>query len=128
MVKIVMIDDDPALRGLVSAFLESQGWAFSGAADARAGLALVAGEKPDLVLLDVNLPDMDGFNVCARLRANAATKRIPIILISGGHTKSEDQLKGLSASGADDYIIKPVHLAVLKAKLDAVLHSCEDRR
>lgn len=128
MPKIVMIDDDRVMLGMVSAFLESQGCAFSGAPDGRSGLALVAEEKPDLVLLDVNLPDMDGFEVCDRLRADTALRMIPIILISGGRTKAEDILKGLGESGADDYILKPVHLAVLKAKLDAVLHSCEGGR
>jgi DNA-binding response OmpR family regulator len=123
MPRIVMVDDDSDLRALARAFLEKQGWAFSGSPDGESGLEMIRGEKPDIVLLDVNLPDLDGFQVCSRLRGDPSLKSIPVVLISGDRRKAEDILQGLDATQADAYIVKPVHLPVLLAKLKAVLRA-----
>jgi len=119
--KIVAIDDDSAALGLARAFLTSQGWSVSTAQDGQSGLDQVRSVKPDIILLDINLPDMDGFAVCAKLKEDASLRDIPIVFISGARKEAEDILKGLDPARGDAFIIKPVHLSVLKAKLEAVL-------
>lgn len=118
--KIVMIDDDESLVQMTEVFLTSQGWEFRGAGSGAAGLGLIAEFGPDAILLDINLPDMDGFAICAKLKADSATRGIPLLLVSGEHKKAVDILKGLSNSQADGYMVKPVDLRVLRAKLEAV--------
>lgn len=121
MPKILMIDDDRSLLEMTGTFLKSQGWGFAGAADAASGMQRLASEKPDLILLDINLPDMDGTELCSKLKSDPATSGIPLVLITGDKKSAEDILKGLQGSRADAYLLKPVHIAVLKAKLEAVL-------
>ena len=125
MPKIVMIDDDLSLLGMTQRFLESQGWGFRGASTAADGLQELSKEAPDIILLDVNLPDSDGMAVCSKLKADPATRNVPLVLFSGDRKTAEDILRGLGASGADGYVVKPVHLGVLKAKLEAVLRPFE---
>ncbi|MBI4424750.1 MAG: response regulator transcription factor [Elusimicrobia bacterium] len=123
MPRILMIDDDRSLLKMTRDFLESQGWTFQGAETSVEGLAMAARERPDLILLDVNLPDLDGFAVCRKVKADPVLGRVPIVLISGDRRKAEDILKGLEAQGADGYVLKPFPVTVLKAKLEAVLRA-----
>ena len=82
-------------------------------------LQKVAKSRPDILLMDVLLGDADGRDLCRRLRSNAATRHIPIVLISAAKTEEEDQVSGLRG-GADDYLVKPVEREILLAKLEAV--------
>ncbi|MEK7383814.1 MAG: response regulator [Elusimicrobiota bacterium] len=123
MKKVAIIDDDKNLQSMASIFMTSSGWTVVCASDGAAGLELVAREKPDVIVLDVNLPDISGFEVCSRLKSDPATKAVPVLLFSGRHKAAEDILNGLEVRGADSYLVKPVHLSVLTAKLEAMLRA-----
>lgn len=116
MVKILIVDDDPDVRDIVRYELEAQGWEVSEAASgAEAGEAL-KGLVPDLILLDLRLPDQDGLTIAQRLRASS---RIPIIMLTG-LGGDVDRIIGLEM-GADDYVVKPFNPRELVARIKAVL-------
>ncbi|MEY4993582.1 MAG: hypothetical protein RIS82_704 [Actinomycetota bacterium] len=113
---ILVVDDDNALREMVGIVLESEGFEVD-YHDAGSGALEKFNEvKPDLVLLDVMLPGMDGIAVCEQIRAECGT---PIIMLTA-KTESEDVVRGLEA-GADDYVVKPFEPAVLIARIKARL-------
>ncbi|MBU2574618.1 MAG: response regulator [Elusimicrobia bacterium] len=120
MPKLLLIDDDEAFLNLVRVFMTAQNWSFTGAVNAASGLKELEKEKPDLILLDINLPDKSGFEVCKTLKNDPMTAGIPLILISGYKNQAEDILRGLGYGG-DNYLVKPVLLPVLKARLEAAL-------
>lgn len=103
--KILVVEDEPALRTLLRALLEQSGYRVVTAEDGQAGLDAVNQELPDLVLCDVMMPRMDGYELCRRLKANYATSHVPIILLTA-RTESEDKFQGLH-HGANDYVTKP---------------------
>ena len=117
--KILVVDDDPDLRDLIGYTLRRDGYFVIEAEDGRAALLLAEVERPDLVLLDVNLPRLDGFEVCRRLRAATATSGIPIVMLTVRGTE-EDQVRGLDL-GADDYLAKPFSPRTLLARVRALL-------
>lgn len=114
--KILAIDDDPDFLHFISHSLKQAGYEVITAASAEEGLRHAALDQPNLVLLDVNLPKMDGWEVCRRLRRMS---NVPIIFLSARNS-SEDVVKGLNMGG-DDYITKPFHLAELLARIKAHL-------
>jgi DNA-binding response OmpR family regulator len=128
MPTIVMVDDDRSMLDMTRDYVEATGWTFQGADTGAKGLALIESAKPDLILLDVNLPDMDGMTICRRLKQAEATRGTPVILVSGDRKKAEDILQGLDGSGADGYIVKPFQVGVLKAKIDAVYRPFQQRK
>lgn len=116
MARILVIEDDPTMRRLLTAHLRSNGHESLDADGGEAGLQVAAREGPDLVLLDVMMPQMDGWEVCRRLRA---VSDVPIILLTA-KTMQHDVIRGLSL-GADDYIRKPFNLHELTLRVEAVL-------
>jgi len=116
-VKILVADDDDDLRGLVAFALRRAGYAAVEARDGAAVLDAVVREAPDLVLLDVNLPRMDGFEVLAQLRQR---ERAPAVIMMSVRREEEDQVRGLE-SGAIDYLTKPFSMRMLVAKVRALL-------
>jgi len=106
--KILIVDDQPINVLLLKRCLEREGIATASANDGIQALALVAQEPPDLILLDVMMPDLDGIEVCRRLQADEATRHIPVIFITARSTKA-GKLEGLGV-GAVDYITKPLDL------------------
>jgi DNA-binding response OmpR family regulator len=116
MKKILLIDDDQTLVRLLSEFLENASFQVSGAHSGSAGLRLAYDQKPDLILLDVMLPEMDGWEVCARLREMST---VPIIMLTAKTTEN-DKLRGFRL-GIDDYVTKPFSFAELVARIQAVL-------
>ena len=102
--KIVIIDDDAFLAGIYATKLELDGFAVASGRDGEEGLRVVAKEMPDLILLDVLMPKLDGFEVLKRLKSDPAVKNIPVIMLTNLGQK-EDVEKGLS-EGAEDYLIK----------------------
>ncbi len=117
--RILIVDDYPANIKLLQRNLESAGYETVSAADGAEALDKVEAEKPDLILLDIMLPKIDGFEVCRRLRADEATAVIPIIMITA-LTETEDRIRGLE-SGADDFISKPIDRGELLARVKSLL-------
>jgi CheY-like chemotaxis protein/MinD-like ATPase involved in chromosome partitioning or flagellar assembly len=117
--KLLLVDDEADTLRLVSLMLERQGYEVIAAEDGRAALEKVQSEKPDLILLDVMMPDMDGFAVARELRKDPAYEDIPIIMFTA-KTQVEDKITGLEA-GADVYLTKPTQPRELFAQVKAVL-------
>lgn len=116
MKKILLIDDDPTLIHLLSEFLNDETFEVYSAQNGTDGLRLAYDQGPDLILLDVMLPRMDGWEVCARLREMSD---VPIIMLTAKTTEA-DKLRGFRL-GVDDYVTKPFSFAELVARIQAVL-------
>ena len=117
--KILIIDDDVDTLRLVGLMLQRQGYLISAASNGSQGLAKAFEERPDLILLDVMMPDMDGYEVTRRLRKNPATVSIPILMFTA-KTQLDDKVTGFEV-GADDYLTKPTHPTELQAHVKALL-------
>ncbi|VAX40178.1 Phosphate regulon transcriptional regulatory protein PhoB (SphR) [hydrothermal vent metagenome] len=117
--KILIVEDERDLAELIAMQLERAGYAPHQAHDGRTGLQKATEIHPDLILLDVMLPELTGIEVAQRLRVDPATAAIPIIMLTAKAAET-DEVAGLSA-GADDYITKPFSLSVLLARLETVL-------
>ncbi|MBN1485152.1 MAG: response regulator [Chloroflexia bacterium] len=117
--KILIVEDAPDIAGLLQIFFSSKNYEAVVATRGAQGLDLSSKERPDLILLDVNLPDMNGFQVCDALRANLRTKHIPIIFLTARGEKS-DKIQGFQM-GADDYIVKPFDIEELHLRVDRAL-------
>jgi DNA-binding response OmpR family regulator len=113
---LLFIEDDDAIRLALSMALEDEGYQVREAPDGRTGLAMFEADEPDLVLLDLRLPDLSGFEVCRAIRA---TSIVPIIIVTA-QTDTHDLVAGLEA-GADDYVTKPVVPKELAARIRAAL-------
>ena len=120
--KILVVDDEPALVRLFGRVLTEKGYEVLKAGDGREALRLLYDHRPDLVLLDVAMPQMDGWQTCSLIRDISAT--IPIIMLTGEHKTEEDVVQGLDY-GADDYILKPVGCKELVARVRAMLRRAE---
>ncbi|MBI2328899.1 MAG: response regulator transcription factor [Chloroflexi bacterium] len=119
--KTLIIDNDPIFLKLVDRLLSHQGYEVLQAASGPEGLRLLFNEKPDLVLLDVAMPEMDGWQTCQRIRE---ITDVPIIMLTGEQKAEEDVVRGLDY-GADDYLFKPVGNRELVARVRAVLRRAE---
>jgi len=115
--RILVIDDDPAITGLLRRGLSYEGFAVDTAHSGEEGLALARERPPDLVILDIMMPGLDGLQVMERLRA--ADPELPILLLTARDAPA-DQVRGLEA-GADDYVVKPFTFEVLVARVRALL-------
>ena len=120
MKTILVIDDEPKIHKVVRGYLEQAGFRVVVAEDGQAGLIAFRHEKPDLVVLDLMLPVMDGFEVCRRMRREST---VPIIMLTA-RVEEVDKLLGLE-SGADDYVVKPFSPRELVARVRAVLRRAE---
>ncbi len=116
MQRILVIDDDPSIRSLFKRGLGYEGFTVDLAESGEAGLSSVRDNVPDLIILDVMMPGIDGFEVLRRLRAAGDT--VPVIMLTAKDA-DESQIEGLDA-GADDYVLKPVTFDVLLARIRAV--------
>lgn len=116
MQRILVIDDDPSIRSLFKRGLGYEGFSVDLAESGEVGLISARDNVPDLIILDVMMPGIDGFEVLRRLRAVGDT--IPVIMLTAKDT-DESQVEGLNA-GADDYVLKPVSFDVLLARIRAV--------
>jgi len=117
--RILVIDDDQAIAELVKVNLELLGHHVTTCPDGVKGLALAQQNRPDLIVLDVMMPDLDGFTVCQRLRQNPSTHPIPVLMLTAlGMTR--DKVTGFD-SGADDYLVKPFEIPELQVRVRALL-------
>jgi len=117
--RLTLVEDDPDLAASLILALERDGFEVSRFATGRAGLEGILESPPDLVLLDLNLPDLDGLGVCREIRGTTAVSDLPIIILTARVTES-DRVLGLDL-GADDYITKPFSLRELKSRIRALL-------
>ncbi len=124
MKKILMVDDDTDFCGAVKLLLDSKGYDVSLAHDGKEGLAKVRAARPDLVILDVMMPKMNGYDVCVVLKADAELCRIPVILLTAVEQAmfktTYTRTMGLMTE-ADDYIAKPVDSAELVSHVEQLL-------
>lgn len=119
MAKILIIEDTENNRILLTRRLKPKGHEIVAAEDAERGLALVPDERPDLILMDVGLPGMDGWTATRQLKADPANQRIPIIALTA-HAMEGDREKAMEA-GCDDYETKPIDFNRLFEKIDRLL-------
>ncbi len=118
--RLVYIEDEPEMIDLVRLILSRRGFEIKGANGGRNGLALVQQELPDLVLLDLMMPDMDGWDVYQQMKASEATQTIPVIVITA-KAQSIDKVLGLHIAKVDDYISKPFSPQELVDSVEKVL-------
>ena len=118
--RVVCIEDEPEMIDLVKLILSRRGFQVVGAMGGREGLDAIRREKPDLVLLDLMMPDMDGWEVYQKMKADDATKSIPVIVVTA-KAQSIDKVLGLHIAKVDDYITKPFGPQELLESVEAVL-------
>ena len=121
-ISVLVVEDDKNIRELLQLYLEKEGYAVTVAGDGAEGLTKFRAIKPDLVLLDVMMPVMDGWAVCKAIRAEAQT---PIIMLTA-KGETDDKVTGLR-TGADDYITKPFEMREVLARIEAVLRRTSDK-
>lgn len=116
---ILLVDDEEQIRKLLESSLQRRGYEVVVAADGIEALRQIRAKIPDLIVTDVNMPNMNGFELTRRLRADHRTARVPIVMLSA-RKQADDILTGY-AEGADEYIAKPVEMAVLAAKIEVLI-------
>lgn len=121
--KILIVDDDVDTLRLVGLMLQRQGYQISAATNGQQGISKAMEEQPDLILLDVMMPDMDGYEVTRQLRQKPSTSEIPILMFTA-KTQLDDKIAGFEV-GADDYLTKPTHPSELQAHVKALLTRME---
>ena len=119
MTKILLVEDNEMNRDMLSRRLQKQGYEVVLAVDGEEGLAKAQSDSPALILMDMSLPGVDGWEATRRLKAAAETRHIPVIAVSA-HAMAGDREKALEA-GCDDYDTKPIDFARLRAKIQALL-------
>jgi two-component system cell cycle response regulator DivK len=119
MAKILIVEDNEMNRDMLSRRLQRKGYDVVVALDGQEGVAMAASETPDLILMDMSLPVLDGWEATRQIKGNEATRGIPIIALTA-HAMSTDRQKAFEA-GADDYDTKPVELDRLLGKMEALL-------
>lgn len=120
MYRIVAIEDDFSMRQLLHKLLKPEGYECIVAGNAAQGLKVCAQDKPDLILLDIHLPDDNGIEVCRKIKADSSLRHIPILLMTGEAVDVENRVNGMEA-GADDYIIKPFNVKELLFRIKGIL-------
>ena len=119
MTKILLVEDNEMNRDMLSRRLVRSGFEVAIAIDGAQGVSMAASEQPDLILMDMSLPILDGWEATRRVKTNPITKSIPVIALTA-HAMAEDREKSLAA-GCDDFDTKPVELPRLLAKIQALL-------
>ena len=122
MPSVLIVDDEPNIRRMVGALLAAEGYEVREAPDGARGVALATESEPDIALVDLMMPGMDGYEVCRRLVSDAATKRIPIVLLTARQNLEPDRVR---ASGARGVITKPFDLDALAP---AILELASEQR
>ena len=125
MAKILLVEDNEMNRDMLSRRLQRKGYDVVLALDGETGVEMTRTEVPDLVLMDMSLPVLDGWEATRRLKADAATQHIPVIALTT-HAMSGDREKALEA-GCDDYDIKPIEFPRLLGKIEALLGGGESK-
>ena len=123
MAKLLLVEDNEMNRDMLSRRLRKKGYEVAIAVDGQAGLEMATSEGPELILMDMSLPVMDGWTATKRIKADDATNKIPVIALTA-HAMEGDRTKALEA-GCDDYDTKPIDLKRLLSKIEALLGTSE---
>ncbi|MDD2806534.1 MAG: response regulator transcription factor [Elusimicrobiales bacterium] len=118
--RALIVDDDAELLGILKKYLENHGLETITAANGAEALAAAPSGKPDIIITDVEMPRLDGFSLCRRVKDNKVLADIPVIIMTGKKISEADQVAGYGC-GADDYVVKPFSYPVLLAKVKAML-------
>jgi CheY-like chemotaxis protein len=113
--RVLLIEDDPSSRDLAKRIIETQGHSVVTAGDGREGLRLAQADRPELIVLDLNLPDLPGWIVASQLRADEGLRDTPIIAVSAGGADDRDRAM---AAGCSDFVSKPYDLGAFRAAID----------
>ncbi len=125
MKRVVVVDDDPAIGQAIRDLLAADRLAVESPGDGRAALPSLLRAAPDLVILDINMPEMSGWELCAILRRQPATRSVPILFLTGRHTV-KDRISAMQFGGSD-YLAKPFNPDELRRKVRALLSSRRQR-
>jgi DNA-binding response OmpR family regulator len=115
--KILVADDEPEIRNLLGHFLKGQGYEVILASDGNEALRLAAEENPEVIILDIKMPGLDGLEVCKKLKEKEQTKLIPVIVITGFEDNKMEALN----RGADDFVNKPFDMAEISSRVRSAL-------
>jgi diguanylate cyclase (GGDEF)-like protein len=124
--RILVVDDEPPIREILQFQLETAGFQVACAENGEEGLQMVAHDPPDLVLLDLMIPELDGYEVCRRLKADYGSRHIPVIILTA-RAEITEKLKGLE-NGANDYVTKPFSMPELLMRVQNVLAWSQSQR
>ena len=122
MYRIAVVEDDSMMQKVFRAMFEAQDCELRIWGDGASALRELADEKPDLVILDVNLPDMTGHDVCRSLKSDPKTSSIPILMLTGEARELQNRVQALEL-GADDYLFKPISPRILVARVTSILRA-----
>jgi phosphate regulon transcriptional regulator PhoB len=125
MPKILVVDDEKDIVNLIAYNLENEGFSVAKAYDGESAIRMIKAKKPDLVILDLMLPGINGIDVCKNLRANPNTSDLPIVMLTA-KADEVDKIVGLEL-GADDYITKPFSVKELMARIRSILRRVQDK-
>ena len=117
---IVVIDDDAGIRESLKDLLALENWECAVAATAKEGLALVEALQPELLVTDVQLPDMSGYQLCQSIKRDPSYRGIPVVMITGRFTEPDDKVQGFE-SGADEFFSKPFDPFLFVARIKSIL-------
>ena len=120
MYSILVVDDEESIRAALTRVLTPEGYAIIEAATIAEGFSACVRNKPDLIIMDVNLPDGDGVSLCSKIKSDQKLRHIPIFMLTGESVDVDNRLAGLEA-GADDYILKPFNPGELIFRVKRIL-------
>ena len=120
MARILVVDDEPDIVRVVVKIMEARGHTVATAKDGAEAIERVKADPPDVVILDLNLPKIDGYEVCKRIKGDPATQHVPVVMMTAAYVSVEDAQTG-SLAGADEYVVKPFLREVLANVVERVL-------
>ena len=120
MANLLVVDDEPDIRRVIVKIMEARGHKVNTATDGVQALQSISDDPPDLIILDLNLPHVDGFEVCGRIKSDKATQHIPVVMITAAYAAVADAERGTQL-GADEYVTKPFLREVLVHNVERLL-------
>jgi len=127
MARILVVDDEPDIIRVVVKIMEARGHQVATAKDGLEAIERVTADPPDVVVLDLNLPGLDGYEVCKRIKTDARTAHVPVVMMTAAYVSVDDARAGQHA-GADEYVVKPFLREVLIHNVERLLRAAEAAR